>query len=156
MSKYEKLLDEAHSDNIDVYECDLKTNKECGYYIDNSIVINSNVTTAQKYCVLAEELGHHFTSYGDIRDLSKIQNVKQENKARRWGYDKICGIDKIATAIKSGAKNRYEIAEQLNVTDEYFENAIQYLKLKYGYSVKCQGFIFYFEPTFGVLLDAPL
>lgn len=156
MSKYEKLLDEADSDNINVYEYNLKTNKECGYYLDNNIVINSNITSTQKYCVLAEELGHHFTSCGDIRNLTKLENKKQENKARRWGYDKICGLDKIATAIKEGARNRYEIAEKLDVTDEYFDNAIQYLRLKYGCTAKCQGITFIFEPNFAILLDAPL
>lgn len=156
MSKYEKLLDEAQSYNINIYECDLKTDKECGYYLDNNIVINSNITSTQKYCVLAEELGHHFTSCGDIRNLTKVENKKQENKARRWGYDKICGLDKIAAAIKEGARNKYEIAEKLGVTDEYFNNAIQYLKLKYGCVAKCQGIIFTFEPSFGVFLDAPL
>jgi len=36
---------------------------------------------------LAEELGHHFLSFRDIRDQSKLVNLKQEKIARAWGNE---------------------------------------------------------------------
>lgn len=35
-------------------------------------------------CILAEEFGHHYTSFGDIIDLSDPSNRKQEHRARLW------------------------------------------------------------------------
>lgn len=46
----------------------------------------------EKYEILSEELGHFFTSYGDITNLSDIGNIKQENRARRWSYETTVGI----------------------------------------------------------------
>lgn len=153
MNNYEKLVDECDMQNIKVIEKKFKSDAK-GLWKDNTIGISSRITTVkEKYCVLSEEYGHYKTTYGNILDQKDINNRKQEIKARRWGYNKICGLDKIADAILKGAKNRYEIAEYLNVTDKFFEEAINYLKLKYGCSAYCKGIYFVFEPSFGVVLN---
>lgn len=151
MTEYEELVSNAELNGIKVKEIELQNGKEIGYYKDNKIIINSNMSESQKYCVLAEELGHHYTSYGNILDQDNINNKKQEIKARRWGYEETAGLDKIADAIIHGATNRYEIAETLNITDIYFNKAVQYLRLKYGKTAYCKGIMFYFEPEFGIL-----
>lgn len=55
------------------------------------IVINSNISESEKYEILSEELGHFFTSYGDITNLSDI-GINQEKRARRWSYETTVGI----------------------------------------------------------------
>lgn len=37
---------------------------------------------AEKACVLAEELGHHYTAVGDIIDQSYYSNRKQELRGK--------------------------------------------------------------------------
>lgn len=133
---YEDLLIECAKEGINVKEKPLKAND--GLCIGNRIAIKDTLSNKEKYCTLSEELGHYKTTYGDILDQSNIQNKKQEIIARRWGYNKICGLDKIQLAISKGAKDKYEIAESLNVTDEYFENAIQYLQVKHDFRTLAQ------------------
>ncbi|MGG1991178.1 hypothetical protein [Brevibacillus brevis] len=81
---YEELYQEATQLGIDIYEMPLKPRIK-GLYSDNIIGINKFIPTSiEKLCVLAEELGHYFTSSGDILDQSKIVNRKQEKRARSW------------------------------------------------------------------------
>lgn len=56
--------------------------KDCGYYGDNIAFINKTSTNACKYYIVAEELGHHFTSTGNILDQHNHNNIRQEMKAR--------------------------------------------------------------------------
>lgn len=77
---YEKLLCEAEKENIEVVYMPLKGRIK-GLYCDKVIAINKNIeTTAEKTCVLAEELGHYYTSCGNIIDTSDTNNRKQESK----------------------------------------------------------------------------
>ncbi|MBE6070728.1 MAG: hypothetical protein E7208_02090 [Clostridium butyricum] len=145
---YEDLLIECSKDGAIVKEKPLKAND--GLCSGNRIAIKNTLTNKEKLCTLSEEYGHYKKTYGNILDQSKVQNRKQELIARRWGYNKICGLEQIADAIISGAKDRYEIAEKLNVTDEFFDRAIQYMRLKYGVKRKCKDITFYFEPTFAI------
>lgn len=143
---YEKLLHKAEKEQIEVVNLPLCENIK-GLYCDQIIAINKNIeTTAEKACVLAEELGHYYTSAGNILDQSKVENRKQEKKARRWAYEKLVGIIKIIEAYKAGCRNRYELAEFLEVTEEFLENAITYYKEKYGMCYQIDNYILYFEP----------
>ncbi|RDY26240.1 hypothetical protein CHL78_014170, partial [Romboutsia weinsteinii] len=77
MNTYEKLHQEAYDDGIMVREVVLKSSSD-GLYYNNKIAINKErlSTTNEKICVLAEELGHHYTSYGNILDLSDTNNSR--------------------------------------------------------------------------------
>ena len=92
-----------------------------GIYIDGNIAINTSVDNgAEKACVLAEELGHYYTTVGDITDLSDFQNRKQERQARLWGYNKLIGLTGIIQAFRAGCHSRHETAEYLGVTEQFF------------------------------------
>lgn len=149
---YEDLLEECTSLGIKVKETNLKSSG--GRCHGNKIAINKKIqTNAQKNCILSEELGHYHRTIGNILNENDINNRKQEIIARRWGYEKLCGLDKIADAILKGAKNKYEIAEYLNVTDEFFQKSIEYLSLKYGDNAYCKGILFIFRPNFSIVQD---
>jgi len=142
---YEDLLLEVEKEGIEYFENNY-IGKMKGLYIDNTITLNSNIDTeAEKKCILAEELGHHFTSYGNIIDQSKIENKKQERRARAWAYDKLIGITGLINAYKYGCRNKYEIAEYLNVSEQFLEDAIKYYHEKYGLFCKIDNYIVYFE-----------
>jgi Zn-dependent peptidase ImmA (M78 family) len=144
---YENLIIEAEKEGIEVYEHKFNTTRLKGLCTDNVITINSSVKTeTEKKCVLAEELGHYYTSYGCILDRKDMRNLKQEKKAMGWAYEKLVPLEKFVAAYKAGVRNRYELSEFLDVIEEFLEESIKYYKAKYGICVKCDEYIIYFEP----------
>ncbi|KEI16951.1 hypothetical protein Z959_08130 [Clostridium novyi B str. ATCC 27606] len=151
MNNYEKLLEEARKLGINVVEIDLGTDKPCGKCINNIIFINSKISIKDKYCILAEELGHHKLTVGNITDQSKLSNRKQELIARRWGNKKLVRLLDLIKSYKYGAKTRYEIAEFLGVTEKFLEESIHYYKSKYGTCFVIDNYTIYFEPNLGIM-----
>ena len=142
---YEALLDEADRQGLIVKEKPLKYNN--GRIKGNRIAIRQDIdTTAEKACVLAEELGHYYTSYGDILDLSDSANRKQEHRARIYGYQKMIGLHGIISAYEAGCQNRYDMAEHLGVTEEYLQECLEAYQSKYGDGVQVGDYYVTFEP----------
>lgn len=148
MTNYEKLSIKAQKQDLKVVEVDLEAND--GFYCDGYIFINKSLNDKEKYCVLAEELGHYETTYGNILDQNNINNVKQELKARRWGYKHIVTLEGIIEAFENNCLNEYEMAEYLGVTDEYFKECIEDYKKQYGLSCKLGKYYIVFEPRLGI------
>ena len=147
---YEKLLI-RYDKEVKVKEKPLKYGFK-GLYKNNKVIIDSNIeTNSEKACILAEELGHHFTSYGDIIDQSDIRNIKQELRARAWAYEKMVRIVDLINAHNHGVKDKYELAEFLDVPIGFLEEAIEYYRNKYGTYYEINNYIIYFSPNFGVM-----
>lgn len=128
---YEELLIDSDRANLIVKEKDIPGYG--GRIFKNRIAIHKGLPTSiEKSCVLAEELGHHYTTYGDILDQSEVSNRKQELRARAWGYNKLIGLMGLIKAYEHGCRNRYEIAEYLEVTEEYLEECLECYRSKYG------------------------
>lgn len=145
MHLYDALLMECDNLDIEVYEKDYMKNK--GLYGDNVIWINKLLPSIiEKCCVLAEEIGHHYTTAGDIFDQSSIENRKQELKARGWAYERLIPLSKIIQAHKLHIVNRYEFADFLNVTEDFLDDALEWYKSKYGLCVSIDNFTICFEP----------
>lgn len=147
---YEALLDEAHQEGLIVKEKPLKYNN--GRIKGKRIAIRKDIeTSAEKTCVLAEELGHHHTSVGNILDMNDARNRKQERQARLWGYNRLIGLTGIITAFRAGCQSRHEIAELLNVTEEYLQECIDCYRDKYGVYTEVDNYIIYFIPYLAVM-----
>jgi hypothetical protein len=73
-------------------------------------------------------------------------NRKQEYRARLYGYNLKIGLTGLIRAYESGCRNFYEMAEYLDVTEEYLEEAIDCYKAKYGLYASVDNYIIYFEP----------
>ncbi|WP_195264064.1 ImmA/IrrE family metallo-endopeptidase [Clostridium sp. 1001275B_160808_H3] len=146
MSNYENLLSFAHINGIKVIESDLGIDKPFGKCIGNLIIINNRVNEREKLCVLYEELGHFKLNVGDITDQSNINNIKQELTARRWSYENLVSLDKIIDAILSGIDNIYDLAENLNVTNDFLIQSIEHYKNKYGVYYVSKTHLLTFEP----------
>lgn len=145
--KYENLLDEAATNDLYVFENVNFKSKADGLINGNVIGINRNVRSIRKRtCVLAEELGHYYTSTGDILNQADIQNRKQELHARSWAYNRLVGLRGIIDCYKSGYKTLYEMAEHLEVTEEFLTEALNCYRRKYGLCKKIENYIIYFEP----------
>ena len=120
---YEALLEEAHQEGLVVKEKPLKYNN--GRIKGKRIAIRQDIeTNTEKTCVLAEELGHHHTSVGNILDMSDVRNRKQERQARLWAYNKLIGLSGIIEAFEHGCQSRYEMAKYLEVTEEFLEECV--------------------------------
>lgn len=147
--KYDELLIEADSNNLITKEKPLIANK--GRIKGNRIAINKDMSTTEKGCVLAEELGHYYTTIGNILDQNFVSNRKQEQLARLWSYNKLIGLRGIINSHNAGCSNKYEMAEFLNVTVEFLEEAIKKYTDKYGVCTTLDNYIIYFIPNLGVM-----
>ena len=147
---YEEL--QAEYDSLNIKEMDLsEVNGLKGLYIDGNIAIQKGMTSAESGCTLAEEIGHHETSVGNILNLSDIRNRKQERTARLWAYDRLIGLSGIIKGFQNHCANCYELAECLNVTEEFLREALDCYKGKYGQFVKLEGYIIFFDPSLAVM-----
>lgn len=145
---YEKLLKQA--DPVKVFEKNMPMSIK-GLYSEGVAWINNGLlSNAEKGCVLAEELGHYHTSTGDILDQKQLHNRKQEKKARIWAYEKLVPLSSIIVAHKTGIRNRNELADHLDVIEEFLDSAIRHYLEKHGIYVTVEGYTICFEPL-GVL-----
>jgi len=136
----------AEDENIAIIEMKL-TGKNKGLYADKVIAINSKIDTAiEKTCILAEELGHYHTSVGNIIDQSKVENRKQELKARRWAVNKLIQVEKLVDAFNAGVRNRAELAEFLEVTEEFIDITIKHFLGLYGPYYAIGNYTIFFSP----------
>ena len=142
---YEQLLTVADQEGLLVKEHSLINHD--GLISGRRIAIRRNIETqAGKSCVLAEEIGHHCTSSGDILDQTNIMHRKQEYRARFYGYNLKIGLSGLIRAYEAGCRNIFEMAEFLDATEEYLREAIQCYRSKYGICVAVDNYIIYFEP----------
>ena len=146
---YEILLDEAHQDGLTVKEKPLKYNN--GRIKGKRIAIRQDMNTTQKTCVLAEELGHHYTTVGNILDQTNVSNCKQEQRARMWAYNRMIGLIGSINAFNNGCRNLYEMADYLNVTEDFLQEALEGYRRKYGMYACVDNYIIYFEPHLNVV-----
>lgn len=143
---YEELLTEVEDGGIEVF-VNNRIGKLKGLYVDNTITLNTTVeTNKERKCVLAEELGHYHTTVGNILDQSKIENRKQELKARRWAVKRLIRVEDFIDAFNNGVQNQAELAEFLEVTEEFVHTAIDHFKGIHGYSHKINDYTIIFEP----------
>ena len=142
--EYDALLDEANAEGISIKERPFKTYD--GRLKGKDIYLRKDMNTTEKTCVLAEEMGHHYTTVGNILDMESIQNRKQERQARLHGYNRLIGLAGLIEAYEHGCQNRYEIAEFLEVTDEFLEDCINCYRDKYGIGTTVDNYYIAFIP----------
>ena len=142
---YEQLLTAADQEGLCVKEQPLT--RHDGLILGSRIAIRKDIETqVEKSCVLAEEIGHYRTSSGNILDQSRVESRKQEYRARLYGYNLKIGLAGLIRAYEARCRDRYEMSEYLDVTEEYLEEAIDCYKAKYGLYASVDNYIIYFEP----------
>lgn len=151
MNPYEKLQDKACEDGVDVIDYPFESNNIKGLHCDGVVAIRKDMTIPEKTCALAEELGHHETSVGNILDMTSAANRKQERQARLWAYNKQIGLIGLVRAFEHGCQNRFEIAEYLEVTEEFLEECIECYRSKYGICKRVDNYVVYFIPQLSVM-----
>lgn len=145
----DKLMIEADDNGVEVREHAFRSLRLKGLYCDGVITLNTAAirNNAEKTCILAEEMGHYETTAGDILNQKEIQNRKKEMLARSWAYNRLVPLSKIIEVYTAQIRGRYEIAEYLNVTEEFLEQSIKRYQEKYGICTQYNDrYVIYFDP----------
>ena len=151
MNKFEELRQTASDMDIDVVDYSFTSDRIKGLYCDGTIAIKKDLTETEKKCVLAEEIGHHYTAVGDILDQSSATNRKQEMRGRIIAYNRLVGLRGIIDAYNHHCQGLCEAAEYLGVTEEFLNDTIAYYKDKYGLYTTIDNYAIIFEPAVAVL-----
>lgn len=75
-------------------------------------------------CVMAEEIGHHFTSSGEpvvkrrFSSSDRLSIDKIEYKALRWAANYLVPENNLLDALRDGLCEVWELAEEFDVTEE--------------------------------------
>lgn len=147
---YEELKTK-HKD-LNIVEIDLSEVKGLkGLYFDGNIALERKMSQTEKSCVLAEELGHYYTTSGNILDQTDVSNRKQEYRARLYGFNLKIGLMGLVRAFEHGCRSASDIAEYLDVTEEYLKEAVDCYQSKYGVYATVDNYAVYFTPALGVL-----
>jgi uncharacterized protein (DUF433 family) len=56
--------------------------------------------------------------------------MKQEYKARRWAYNKLVSPEDICNAVGSGLSEIYEIAEVMDLPEDFLQECIAYYRAR--------------------------
>jgi len=89
-------------------------------FLSNSLEGNTRLLR----CVMAEELGHHFTleheclcdTYYNYRDRLAVSRA--EFRALRWAAQYLIPIDKFAQAVRNGVTEQWQLAETFDVIED--------------------------------------
>ncbi|MHC5280862.1 ImmA/IrrE family metallo-endopeptidase [Listeria kieliensis] len=127
---YEKLVND-YKDFITIKE-EKMPDKLPGLFLDDTIFIDSRKTQIEKRCLLIEELMHWKYTYGNIVDQTYLPNRKQEIFARRRAFEELVPIVEIIRCFYLGLTEYHEVAEQLEVTEEFLRSTVDAYREKYG------------------------
>lgn len=144
MTKFEQLLDIAEKENIiikfvdeipEVFAEALYISKFGIRMILMANILKSN--TIRMTEVLAEELGHHFTSMGDNIEpknyFDKVNIDKCEAKALRWACNFLVPKDELIDELRKRPASIDELADELSVSRDILMQSFYYLSLNNEY-----------------------
>lgn len=148
MNLYEQWLQKADDIGLSVVEGVPFESQAKGLICGDCIGLNQNIeTTAEKACVLAEEVIHSQVNVGNIRDQRLSENSRQERKTRKILHKNLANVRTIAYLLKNGCKNSNEIADKMGITEELLLEAISGYKEEYGIFIPLEDDVLFFEPT---------
>ena len=159
MNDREKMTDRLEGEGVIVDESILQHSPVniSGLYIKASgcsptILVNGSLSEREKRCVLAEEAGHHYRTVGNVIDATSAFARKQEEAGRRWAYEELVPLERLATiCLGIDYLPFWELAEELDVTEEFLISALNYYRDKHGcLAVLENNIIVQFEPYLDV------
>ncbi len=136
MKKLKDLLQIIEKEDIIYEEINVRFENSLGIYLNilglpatigiSKCILNNRC----KYIsVLAEELGHHFTSLGNLTIESKnyserLMKNKQEHKAKSWAANFLISDEDFIQALYDCISTPCDMCEHFNVTNEILEYKI--------------------------------
>lgn len=146
MGKLEKLYQLIEKENIKLEILDSLPNHIDGMYLKSEssypiIVINKKLENdSMKFkIVLAEELGHHFTSVGDSRVMfnsytKRLQLDKSEIRALKWATEYLLPLEKLKPAfLKMHYRKIDSVTEELEVPHDFLLARLKFLSRQFDF-----------------------
>ena len=94
------------------------------------ILLHENIKDNRRLlrCIFAEELGHHFTSSGNLLAFARSDKacvaLKQERLALWWAVRRLVPISALTKAIESGLVLTNELAEHFDITERFMGTSL--------------------------------
>lgn len=126
-----KLYSIADKENISIFNARMK-NKAIICKVNDNYYIGLNYrkmnNSAQEKEVLSEELGHYYCNalYNINSDAQTIS--KKEYRARKWAFKTLIPPSSLLRLKERGFEHCYELAEELEVSEELLCTAYNYYK----------------------------
>lgn len=138
MPNINELYKYIEDEDITYIRADLKdANGYCNE--ENKLIILDEKINSEilEKCTLAEECGHYFAGVAptipNVDDyFTKLQRSKNEFKAIKWAIINLIPYSTFASVIKSNT-SKYEVAEELEVTEDFIEKACNLYKDNLNY-----------------------
>lgn len=126
---YEALLEEAHQKGLTVIEkYPFSSERIRGLCYDDTIALNECIDTdAERTVILCEELVHATGSVGNI-----LRDPRMERKAREQSFDRLASPEALVEAYLCGAREAWEFADHLGVTEAFLSEAMANYRARYG------------------------
>ena len=126
---YEALLEEARQKGLTVIEkYPFTSDRIRGLCCDDTIALSAAIETgAERTVVLCEELAHATGTVGNI-----LTDPRMERKAREQSFERLASPEALIEAYLCGARETWEFAEHLGVTEQFLTEAMQSYRARYG------------------------
>ena len=126
---YEALLEEARQKGLTVIEkYPFLSERIRGLCCDDTIALSEQIdTNAERTVVLCEELAHADSAAGNI-----LRDPRMERKAREQSFDRLISPEGLVAAYLGGARESWEFAEQLGVTESFLKEAMASYRARFG------------------------
>jgi len=108
----------------------------------NTVLLTTRCDFTNTLQNVGEEIGHVKTTVGDITKYDTADKLRQERKARQYGYCLIVNLDGIIACYKAGIRTPWEMAEFFEVSEHYMYKAFEVYRVKRGIDFTYKGYEF--------------
>lgn len=148
LSKYPNLKIEYDNNMPKKFEGLYERDEDVPYGL---ITLSGRLNYYLENAKLAEEIGHHETSHGNILNYYNkaynVESARQELRARRFGHKLLLPLEKLIKCYERGLwGDIYEMCLHLEIDRVHFNEAIEDYKAKFGLYVRYSGYLIQFEP----------
>ncbi|AHI40556.1 ImmA/IrrE family metallo-endopeptidase [Enterococcus faecalis] len=127
--------------------------KQKGLYINNVVYLNPQQHPRELTSTVAEEIGHHLTSVGDIIDQDTNEKRKQEQKARDIGATMVVTPQDLINCYHERFTYVWECADFLGITKQALECALAAYSKRFPEGLVYDDYKLFFKPngTLGIV-----
>lgn len=149
LSTLERLEQHAADCNIRLVTAPLPAPIRGLYYAPPefvSITLSAALSTsAERATVLAEELGHHYTTPVNLFTAPAPQQRLYERRAAAWAANALVPLSRIVAAWEAGVRTRWDLADYLGATEEFVLRALELHAARYGPSTQVGHYLVTFD-----------
>lgn len=151
LTKYEALVQAAKKDGVEVVPVDCPQAPPALYIGDPCtplVAVRTNQTEAEAACACAEGIGLHHA--GPALPRAPLERERQRRRARKWAVRELLPLDALGEAFLAHSGNAYAMAEALDVTRAFLDEAIALYAARYSGGTQTDAYAFQFHPYFDV------